>query len=309
MLVAHVSDPAFDGVLTYDAEDDGNLVGGVGSVEVFASGLRSAYDFIFHSNGRLYATDNGPNLTYGDTSVSCTTSIPDVQEQDKLNLIVQGGYYGHANRKRGENDPRQCVWRSAHEASDADYTAPLTLLPASSNGIVEFQGSHFGGQLRGNLVIAKYKGELYRVVLTPDGSAVVPETNPPVVMHSDSGLDLTQGPDGKLYFVRYKGGKVRFLGPNEDASPVMVVKSVFPRRGPQAGGSILSVYGERFIGSGQTTVSVGGTPCVPVLSVSSTMITCVLPGGSPGTVADILVTNGSEAATFAAGYRYISGGV
>ena len=227
MLVAHVSDPSFDGFLTYDAEDDGNLVGGVGSVEVFASGLRSAYDFIFHSSGRIFSTDNGPNLTYGDVSTSCTTSIPDVQEQDKLNLIVQGGFYGHANRKRGENDPRQCVWRSAHEASDADYTAPLTLLPASSNGIVEFQGSAFGGQLRGNLVIAKYKGALYRVVLTPDGSAVVPETNPPVVMHPDSGLDLTQGPDGKLYFVRYKGGKVRFLGPNEDASPIMVVKTCF----------------------------------------------------------------------------------
>jgi len=151
-MVAHVSEPDFDGVITYDAEDDGNQVGALGSVEVFATGLRNSYDFTFHSNGRLYATDNGPNEGYGDMSTGCTESIPDVQEEDKLNLIVQGGYYGFPNRKRGDIDARQCVWRSAHEASDADYTAPLAILPASSNGIVEFESDAFEGQLRGDLI-------------------------------------------------------------------------------------------------------------------------------------------------------------
>lgn len=56
MLVAHVSSPSFDGILTYDADIDGNLVGGSGSVEIFASGLRSPFDFVFHSNGKIYAT-------------------------------------------------------------------------------------------------------------------------------------------------------------------------------------------------------------------------------------------------------------
>ena len=185
LMVAHVSEPDFDGVITYDADDDGNQVGALGSVEVFATGLRNSYDFLFHTNGQIYATDNGSNEGYvsafldgcfcapslvatarpthisvfilmlflqGDMSKSCTESIPDIEEEDKLNLIVQGGYYGFPNRKRGDIDARQCVWRSAHEASDADYTAPLAILPASSNGIVEFESEAFEGQLRGDLI-------------------------------------------------------------------------------------------------------------------------------------------------------------
>ena len=57
MLEVHLSKPDFYGFLTYDAPNDGNLIGRcVGSVEVFASGLRSSYDFVIHSNGKIYAT-------------------------------------------------------------------------------------------------------------------------------------------------------------------------------------------------------------------------------------------------------------
>jgi len=162
--------------------------------------------------------------------------------------------------------------------------------------------------MRGNLLIAKYKGDMYRAILNEDGTSLVPETNPPVLMHSDSGLDLTQGPDSKLYFVRYKAGLVRYLAPDEAPSSSMVIESVFPRRGSQLGGTVLNVYGQHLLGAtASTTVSVGGKPCVPVLSVSPTLVRCILPSGTPGTAADILVTNGSEAATFSAGYRYITG--
>jgi len=57
LLEVNLSKPDFDGFLTYDAPDDGNLSGTcVGSVDVFASGLRSAYDFTIHSNGNIYGT-------------------------------------------------------------------------------------------------------------------------------------------------------------------------------------------------------------------------------------------------------------
>ena len=244
-------------------------------------------------------------------STSCTTSIPDIQEADKLLLVEKNRYYGHSNRKRGETDPRQCVWRSAFEPSDENYTAPLAIIPASSNGIVEFQSSAFGGQLRGNLLFVKYRGDLFRAILTEDGNALKPESNPPVSMVSslDAGLDIVQGPDSKLYSVRYKSGKVRFFAPNEAPSTRMLIESVFPRRGGQAGGSTFSVYGQNLLGDGATTtvVSVGGNPCLPVLSNSATMIQCILPGGVAGTAVDILVTNGSEAAVFPAGYHYITG--
>lgn len=42
-LVAHVSESWFDGTITYDAEDDGNQVGALGSVETFSVGLRNPF--------------------------------------------------------------------------------------------------------------------------------------------------------------------------------------------------------------------------------------------------------------------------
>jgi len=42
-LVAYVSDPEFDGTITYNADDNGDQVGALGSVEVFAAGLRNPF--------------------------------------------------------------------------------------------------------------------------------------------------------------------------------------------------------------------------------------------------------------------------
>jgi large repetitive protein len=63
-LVAYVKDPSFDGIITYDAEDDGAPISGTG-IEIFSSGTRNPFGIVLHSNGNLYGTDNGPNLGYG----------------------------------------------------------------------------------------------------------------------------------------------------------------------------------------------------------------------------------------------------
>jgi hypothetical protein len=62
--VAFIKDPKFDGVITYDADDDGTPISGIG-IEIFCSGLRNPFGITLHSNGYLYGTDNGPNLGYG----------------------------------------------------------------------------------------------------------------------------------------------------------------------------------------------------------------------------------------------------
>jgi Malectin domain/IPT/TIG domain len=116
--------------------------------------------------------------------------------------------------------------------------------------------------------------------------------------------DSLMSSTGSLYVAKYKAGKIRYLIPLETASTTLVVKSVFPRRGGQAGGNVLSIFGEKFDSGGTPAVSVGRRAC-PVLSFTASKITCTLPGGS-GT-ADIVVTTGSNEATFAAGYRYITG--
>lgn len=86
-LVADLSDPSFNGFLTYDAVDDGNLNPGFG-VEVFAAGLRNPYDLVLHSNGKIYATDNGPNDGYGFVSTSCNQFGLDIEEEVRFRAIL-----------------------------------------------------------------------------------------------------------------------------------------------------------------------------------------------------------------------------
>lgn len=85
--MADLSDPLFDGEIIYDAPDDGNVAGG--DVEIFAAGNRNPFSVTLHSNGLLYGTDNGPNLDYGPVSTGCDSQEGDVEEEDKINLLVR----------------------------------------------------------------------------------------------------------------------------------------------------------------------------------------------------------------------------
>ena len=178
----------FNGAITYTAEDDGIPNGGYG-IEVFAAGTRNPFGICLHSNGNLYASDNGPNFSYGDMMTGCQPgeSKPDVTEGDKINLLVKGGYYGTPNRIRAlaTNDTRQCVWRSQYEPSGEGYTAPILNTLSSTDGLIEFHGDHFEKQLRGNLIAAKYQGSLLRIILTPNGRGVIPQSDPAILLTPD----------------------------------------------------------------------------------------------------------------------------
>jgi IPT/TIG domain len=63
-IEADVKNPLFDGFIEYSAPDDGSPINYVG-VSVFAPGQRNPFGLVLHSNGYLYATDNGPNTGYG----------------------------------------------------------------------------------------------------------------------------------------------------------------------------------------------------------------------------------------------------
>ena len=58
-IVAYISHPDFNGNIKYTADDDGNMI--AAGIDIFASGLRNAYGILRHTNGKMYATDNGPN--------------------------------------------------------------------------------------------------------------------------------------------------------------------------------------------------------------------------------------------------------
>ncbi|HYE22809.1 MAG TPA: malectin domain-containing carbohydrate-binding protein, partial [Verrucomicrobiae bacterium] len=295
-LKANINNPSFNGDITYDAQ--GYPVSST-DIEVFAAGFRNPFDLVQHTNGLLYGTDNGPNFNFGPKSVTCSTQGPDPEEDDELNILVNGGYYGHANRKRGALDPRQCTWRSKFEPSDAQYTAPIADFPASTNGITEYWTNNFAGQLRGDLFLSRWIGELFQVKLSGDGSAVTNQS----VFSPNGGLDVTVAPDGSIFLARHNTNEIKYFAPVEN-SPGLDIVSVFPRRGPASGNRTVTLTGRNINPSSQTTVQFGGVNC-PVLALTAKTITCTLPASSPGFV-NVVVSNGSATNLLQNGFLYMN---
>ncbi len=174
-------------------------------VRVYASGVRNAYDLVWHSNGNLYVPTNGsaangkapasePGVLRPDGAPYAGPVVPaidSVETQDDLLFRVPppsaGGtwehrYYGHPNPARGEfvlnggnptalEDPVQVdrypVSVEPDEAwAGAAYNFGRSISP---NGVVEYTGDAFDGALRGKLLVVRYSGGDDVVALAPDG--------------------------------------------------------------------------------------------------------------------------------------------
>jgi glucose/arabinose dehydrogenase len=310
VLVADVKAIGFNGNITYNPaatySDTVDQTGG--DVQPYATGLRNPYDLVFHSNGQLYLTDNGPNGGYGKASTSCSTqSATDASALDELNRIVAGGYYGHPNRNRGRTDARQCVYHAGTEASSGGYTAPIEAnLPASSDGLVEYTSNKFGGQMQGDLLYVSWvSNELRRVKLSPDGLSVVSDTV--LATGLANALDVTVGPDGTIYVAEYGGGKITYFRPDETPVSSVSVISVSPNVGPVTGGQSVTITGSNFTTTAETTATIGGQPLAGMTVQNSTTITGTTPAGSLG-LQNVVVTNSISTGTLTGGYSYVSGG-
>ncbi len=222
ILVADIHAAGFSGTITYSPAgppSDYNVDQAGGDVRVFAPGLRNPYDLVLHSNGRIYATDNGPSTS--TTSLTCAQEGGSVDESDKLNLIEQGNYYGFPNRNRGRMDPRQCTYHPPTEGSSASFTAPIAILPAhcSCDGIAEYTSGAFGGKMRGDLIIAQWViGNVARVQLSGDGRSVTSVST--LAYGFSNPLDVTVGPTGIIYVADYGGDDIGYLQPLTPAATV-----------------------------------------------------------------------------------------
>lgn len=167
--------PGYDGIDVNDpfGGNDGlnqaKLVPG-GPVQIFASGLRNAYDVVLTRApgraGRIYSIDNGANGGWGGhpdgegADGNCTNDyVPGepgssddgpnddkVNNLDSLHLLHEGGYYGHPNPVRGNpngaglltDDDGASVWRSAVTGDPATTLPPdWPPVPASLANPVE----------------------------------------------------------------------------------------------------------------------------------------------------------------------------
>jgi PKD repeat protein len=175
---------------------------------VFASGVRNAYDLVWHSNGWLYVPINGtagnnstaPNspstLSYplarrmdGRTNIPFAPALFGGESQkDWLAKTKGGSYHGHPNPYRGEfvlnhgGVPYSGI-PGQLEISHRDVAKyPTDLLPdvnfrspafdfgknKSPNGIIEYKSDAFGGKLQGLIMVVRFSGQNDILVLEPN---------------------------------------------------------------------------------------------------------------------------------------------
>jgi hypothetical protein len=214
---------------------------------IYATGVRSGFDLLWHSNGRLYTGLNGAAAggnvpgTEKDAQGQSIPPIFDIKQttHDLLLSIEKGGYYGHPNPARNE-----FVLMGGNPTAGPDVqeirSYPVGIRPepsfrapafdfgfnVSPNGLTEFRGNAFGGKLNGKILVTRYSGGKDVIVLTPgaDGSIVEATTGIDGLMQFSDPLDIVQHPQtGNLYVAEYGGRQITLLRPREGG----VSKNVF----------------------------------------------------------------------------------
>ena len=157
---------------------------------IYASGIRNAYDLIWHSNGQLYVPTNGtaggsqspaslagsrrPNGDVYDGPEIPFVSRNDVQKDFlfRIDPNLPVGYFGHPNPLRGEfvlNEGFTSTSRyPSYVSADSNYRgfAYDFGLNRSPNGVIEYQTE---GVLKGALIVCRYSGGSDLIALVPDG--------------------------------------------------------------------------------------------------------------------------------------------
>jgi glucose/arabinose dehydrogenase len=226
-----------EGPSAYDPYANGALV------TLYATGIRNAYDLVWHTNGQLYLPTNGSaaggNMPARPTTppAQCAnrlagppsgnfasfpqlTSMP--AQTDWLHRVHEGKYYGHPNPSRceyvayggdptngddpwevlGYNDSRRYPLGTAPEPNWEAPAADLGL-HASANGLVEYRGDQWGGQLKGALLIARYSqfDDLLAVTLNANGTVKQKLTGIPGLTGFSDPLDVAQDPTNNNLYV------------------------------------------------------------------------------------------------------------
>ena len=209
-------------------------------ITIYATGLRNPYDLVWHSNGQLYATNNGsaaggntpatpadlppacltrPDGAYSGVAVPALNNIQ-LAQNDHLYRLEAGGYYGHPN-------PLRCEWvlNGGNPTGNPDVgevgqypvgTAPDSNwrgfaydfgVHFSANGIIEYQGSAFNNYLTGKLLVARYSRGDDIIALTPGQPSldiVAAETGLPGLTGFQNPLDLAEDVgSGYLYVTEF----------------------------------------------------------------------------------------------------------
>ncbi|KUL29618.1 Ig-like domain-containing protein [Actinoplanes awajinensis] len=210
---------------------------------LYATGVRNAFDLVWHRNGHLYTPTNGSaaggntpatpatlpascaRRGYTGPAVPALTSVP-TAETDYVFDVKPGRYYGHPNPVRcewvlaGGNptsgvDPFQVPAYPAGTAPDPNldlagiYDAGLH---ASANGAIEYRG----GALDGKLLVVRYSDgqDIETFDVAADGTLSGRTTGITGLTGFSQPLDVTQDlVTGNLYVTELGAGRITLLKP------------------------------------------------------------------------------------------------
>jgi hypothetical protein len=210
---------------------------------IYATGIRNAYDLVWHSNGMLYAPVNG-SQPGGSTPPSPDGKVPALSEiamseDDWLFKVDRAGrYFGHPNKLQGHY-----VLNGGNPTDGVDFAEvpnyPVGTRPdpawvpatfnfgqhVSPNGVIEYTSDAFDGRLKRRLLVCRYNVGSDIIVLALDEKGEVRSAQIGVAGLGKlaNPLDLAEDPrNGNLYVSEYGAQCITLLR----AAPVADVPSV-----------------------------------------------------------------------------------
>ncbi|WP_185982723.1 carbohydrate-binding protein [Aureimonas mangrovi] len=210
-------------------------------LKIFATGVRNAYDLVWHSNGNLYVPTNGTaagGRTPDDPTQPGSQVITNSPKQyDYFFTVDEGKYYGHPNALHGEYilnggnptsgaDPHEVVGGNDGNPNTNGYAPGTQVDPnydfdgvynlgynRSPNGAIEYMGNAFGSNLTGAILFAQFSvGDNVRMIQVDASGKIIADDvlrrpDGSIIDNYIDPLDIIENPaTGQLYLMTLNRG-------------------------------------------------------------------------------------------------------
>ena len=205
---------------------------------LYATGVRSGYSLLWHSNGHLYTAVNGAAGNDGHAPASPDGTTPGIANvkatmDDVLLDVKPGFYYGQPNPTRGQyalmganptdaRDPEEVPEYPVGVQPDPNYHLPAFVFGKnySANGLIEYHapaGSDAkANSLDGFILTTRYSDgdDILALRLDSQGRVVESIAGLNGCTEFSDPLDLIEDPKtGNIYVAEYKGRTIALLKP------------------------------------------------------------------------------------------------